>query len=136
MLFSSRAISTGRNMTTRTDPADSFPLEKVSGWVSALHQRLLKREQVGVLQTMRQISAVILLLSVICAPISGIAQSKEGEKRGIRIESRPTQTPPSVTPVAPGDKPELIHRTHQIRERSSLQPRQSLAGLRRQRQRH
>src|SRR6185436_20178343 len=109
MLLSSRAISTGRNMTTRTDPtrtdpADSFPLEQFSGWVSALHQRLLKRGQVGVLPTMRQISAVILLLSVICTPISGSAPSKEREKRGIGIESRPTQTPTSVTPAAPGDK--------------------------------
>ena len=32
------------------------------------------------LRLRRQISAVILLLSVICAPVRGIAQSKEQEK--------------------------------------------------------
>src|SRR5882724_8676386 len=56
----------------------------------------------------RQISAVILLLSVIFAPTRGIAQSNEQEKRGIGISpgSRQTTVPPS--PGTPGDKPELI----------------------------
>ena len=59
----------------------------------------------------RQLSSLILLMSVICAPISGIAQSKEQEKRGIGVPSAPTQTPASVTPATPGDKPELILQT-------------------------
>jgi WD40 repeat protein len=59
----------------------------------------------------RQISSVILLLSVICAPVRGVAQSKEPEKRGIGIQSGPTQTPTAVTPATPGDKPELILQT-------------------------
>ena len=60
------------------------------------------------LRLRRQISSVILLLSVICAPVRGIAQSKEQEKRGLGIPSGPTQTPASVTPATPSDKPELI----------------------------
>jgi WD40 repeat protein len=59
----------------------------------------------------RQLSSLILLLSVICAPISGIAQSKVQEKRGIGVPSAPRQTPASVTPATPGDRPELILQT-------------------------
>src|SRR5437660_1774545 len=62
-----------------------------------------------------QISAVILLLSVICAPVRGFAQSKEPEKRGLGIAPGPTQTPASVTPATPGDKPELILQTGHTR---------------------
>src|ERR1700730_10050772 len=63
------------------------------------------------LRLRRQISSVILLLSVVCAPISAIAQSKEQEKRGIGIQPGPTQTAASVTPTSPSDKPELILQT-------------------------
>jgi WD40 repeat protein len=57
----------------------------------------------------RQLSSLILLMSVICAPISAIAQSQE--KRGIGIQPGPTQTAASVTPTSPSDKPELILQT-------------------------
>ena len=72
------------------------------------------------LRLRRQISAVILLLSVICAPVPGIAQSKEQEKRGIGIQAGPTPTPPSVTPVAPADKPELILQTGHNRSANAV----------------
>src|SRR5882672_9379707 len=68
----------------------------------------------------RQITSVILLLSVICAPVRGIAQSKEQEKRGIGIQPGPTQTPASVTPATPGDKPELILQTGHTRSANAV----------------
>src|SRR5688572_3133218 len=58
----------------------------------------------------RELSSLILLLSLLCAPISSMAQSKE-EKRGIGVTSAPKQTPSSLPPVAPGDKPVLILQT-------------------------
>jgi WD40 repeat protein len=64
--------------------------------------------------------AVILLLSVICAPVRGIAQSKEQEKRGIGIQPGPTPTPASVTHAAPGDKPELILQTGHTRSANAV----------------
>jgi WD40 repeat protein len=63
---------------------------------------------------------MILLLSVICAPVRGIAQSKEQEKRGIGIPSGPTQTPASVAPATPGDKPELILQTGHTRSANAV----------------
>lgn len=68
----------------------------------------------------RQISAVILLLSVICAPVRGLAQSKEQEKRGIGIQTGPTPTPAPVTPVATSDKPELILQTGHTRSANAV----------------
>ena len=59
----------------------------------------------------RQLSSLLILLSLICAPISGMAQSREQEKRGIGVTSAPRQTPSSVTPSAPSDKPVLILQT-------------------------
>ena len=56
----------------------------------------------------RQISSLILLLSVICAPVRGLAQSKDQEKRGLGIQPTPTPTTMLVTPANVGDKPELI----------------------------
>ena len=56
----------------------------------------------------RQMSSMIILLSVICAPVRGMAQTKEQEKRGIGIQPGPTPTPASMTPSSAGDKPELI----------------------------
>src|SRR6266700_1926180 len=69
---------------------------------------------------LRQISSVILLLSVICGPLSGIARSNGQEKRGIGIQSGPTQTPASVTPATPGDKPELILQTGHTRSANAV----------------
>ena len=60
---------------------------------------------------LRQLSSLIVLMSVIGAPIFAIAQSKEQEKRGIGVPSPPKQTSTSVTPANPGDKPELILQT-------------------------
>src|SRR6267142_4914229 len=68
----------------------------------------------------RQLSSLILLMSVICAPISAISQSKEQEKRGIGIQSGPTPTPASVSPAAPGDKPELILQTGHTRSANAV----------------
>ncbi|MDX6530895.1 MAG: hypothetical protein QOH41_3185 [Blastocatellia bacterium] len=72
------------------------------------------------LRLRRQISAVILLLSVICAPVRGLAQSKEQEKRGLGIQPGPTSTPASVTPGTPGDKPELILQTGHTRSANAV----------------
>ena len=74
----------------------------------------------SLLRQWRQLSSLILLMSVICAPISGIAQSKEQEKRGLGITSAPTQTPAPVTPGAPGDKPELILQTGHTRSANAV----------------
>ncbi len=63
----------------------------------------------------RQISAVILLLSVICAPVRGIAQSKEPEKRGLGLPSGPAQTSAPAIPAAANGKPELILQTGHTR---------------------
>ena len=41
---------------------------------------------------LRQLSSLILLISLIGAPICAIAQSKEQEKRGIGVPPAPTQT--------------------------------------------
>src|SRR6266481_1830208 len=68
----------------------------------------------------RQLSSLMLLMSVLCAPISGFAESKEQEKRGLGIPSLPSQTPASVTPVAPGDKPELILQTGHSRSANAV----------------
>lgn len=68
----------------------------------------------------RRISAWILLLSVICAPVRGLAQSKEPEKRGLGIQSGPTPTPSPVNPAAPSDKPELILQTGHTRSANAV----------------
>src|SRR5712692_10218274 len=68
----------------------------------------------------RQISAAILLLSVICAPVRGMAQSKEQEKRGLGIQPGPTPTSASVTPATPSDKPELILQTGHTRSANAV----------------
>src|SRR5258706_674710 len=68
----------------------------------------------------RQISAVILLLSVICAPVRGIAQSKEQEKRGLGIQSGPTPAPSQATSATPSDKPELILQTGHTRSANAV----------------
>jgi WD40 repeat protein len=62
---------------------------------------------------------VILLLSVICGPVRGLAQSKEPE-RGIGIQSGSTQTPTPVTPTTPRDKPELILQTGHTRSANAV----------------
>ena len=68
----------------------------------------------------RQLSTLILLMSVAWSPISGVAQSKEQEKRGIGVTSAPTQTPAPVTPATPGDKPELILQTGHTRSANAV----------------
>jgi WD40 repeat protein len=57
---------------------------------------------------------------VTCAPVRGIAQTKEQEKRGIGIQPSPTQTPASVSPATPSDKPELILQTGHIRSANAV----------------
>jgi WD40 repeat protein len=59
----------------------------------------------------RQVSSVILLLSVICAPVRGLAQTKEQDKRGIGIPSGTRQTSAPATTAAAGGRPELILQT-------------------------
>ena len=59
----------------------------------------------------RRISSLILLLSVICAPIRGIAQSKDQEKRGLGIAPTPSPTPVPGTTAPLSAKPELILQT-------------------------
>jgi WD40 repeat protein len=60
---------------------------------------------------LRKLSSVILLLSVICAPIRGFAQSKDQEKRGLGIAPTPSPTPASATNAGLSGKPELILQT-------------------------
>ena len=59
----------------------------------------------------RQLSSLLILLSLICAPISGFASSQEQEKRGVGVTSAPKEKPPSGTAATPGDKPALILQT-------------------------
>jgi WD40 repeat protein len=61
-------------------------------------------------QLQRQISTVIVFLSVICAPIHGLAQTKEPEKRGVAVPSGPAQTSTNTRPIL-SDRPELILQT-------------------------
>ena len=58
----------------------------------------------------RQISTVIVLLSVSCAHIHGFAQTKEPDKRGVGVPSGPAQTSASTRPIL-SDRPELILQT-------------------------
>ncbi|HZE68438.1 MAG TPA: caspase family protein [Pyrinomonadaceae bacterium] len=58
----------------------------------------------------RQISAVIVLLSVTCALIHGFAQTKEPDKRGVGVPSGPVQTSANTRPIL-SDRPELILQT-------------------------
>jgi WD40 repeat protein len=68
----------------------------------------------------RRLSSLVLLLSVICAPSSGIAQSKQQEKRGLEVPSAPRQTSPSITPATGADKPELILQTGHTRSANAV----------------
>jgi WD40 repeat protein/uncharacterized caspase-like protein len=52
--------------------------------------------------------ALALLLSAVCAPVCGIGQSNEQEKRGLGIQPTPTPATALIKPANPGDKPELI----------------------------
>jgi WD40 repeat protein len=63
----------------------------------------------------RQISVLILLLSLIVAPVHGIAQVKQQEKREIAIKPTPTPSAGPMTPLASGDKPQLILQTGHTR---------------------
>src|SRR5882672_5839199 len=83
-------------------------------------KRLAATEPVFSLPLRRQISAVILLLSVICAPVRGIAQSKEQENRGLGIQSGPTPSPSQATPATPSDKPELVLQTGHTRSANAV----------------
>ncbi|PWT91217.1 MAG: hypothetical protein C5B55_08505, partial [Blastocatellia bacterium] len=64
-------------------------------------------------QQLRQLSALILLISLLSAPIFGIAQTKEQEKRGIVTPSTPSASP--TTASNPGDRPQLILQTGHTR---------------------
>src|SRR5690349_7902515 len=68
----------------------------------------------------RQISSLVILLSLICTPVHAVAQSKEAEKRGLGIQPGPTPSPATVTPVAPGDRPELILQTGHTRSVNAI----------------
>src|SRR4029079_8871054 len=57
-----------------------------------------------------QLSAVVVLLSVISAPLQGFAQMKEPEKRGIAVPSGPAPATSDERPVL-RDRPELILQT-------------------------
>jgi WD40 repeat protein len=59
-------------------------------------------------------------MSVICVPTSGIAQSKEQEKRGLGIQPGSTPTPTPVTTATQGDKPELILQTGHTRSANAV----------------
>jgi WD40 repeat protein len=59
----------------------------------------------------QQVSAVMLLLAVIFAPVRALTQSQEQQKRGIGIQPGPTPTATSGIPGQRGDKPELVLQT-------------------------
>ena len=71
-------------------------------------------------ETDRLVPALILLLSMVCAPLSSMAQSTGQEKRGIGVTSAPAQTPQSVKPASPNDKPELILQTGHTRSANAV----------------
>ncbi len=85
-------------------PYRRFKENRCRGKFRVLHISLLSR------RLQRQISAVIVFLSLIYAPIHAVAQSKEPEKRGLGVKSGPSQTS-SKTQLAPSDRPELILQT-------------------------
>jgi len=63
----------------------------------------------------RQLSALILLISFMSAPIFAIAQTKEQEKRGITTPSAPTPSPSPTRSGNTGNRPELILQTGHTR---------------------
>ena len=69
---------------------------------------------------LRQLSSLLLLVSVICAPISGIAQSKGQEKRGIGVAPAPVQPLTSATSTTASDKPGLILQTGHTRSANAV----------------
>jgi WD40 repeat protein len=79
----------------------------------ALHDPLLSRP------LRRQISSLIILLSVISTPVSGFAQSKEPEKRGLGI-SVAGQTSATATPANSSGKPELILQTGHTKSANAI----------------
>jgi WD40 repeat protein len=93
------------NTSTGNESADRY---------LALHCSVLALSQ------WRKMLALLLLLSAICAPIRGLAQSKDPEKRGLGIQSGPTKTPAAVSPAAPSDKPELILQTGHTKSANAL----------------
>ena len=78
-----------------------------SRWVASYHPWLSAH--------WRLISALPLLISVVCAPILGVAQSKEPEKRGVGVPTAAKSQPASVTPGNLSDRPELILQTGHTR---------------------
>src|SRR5215471_19228304 len=69
-------------------------------------------KRVGLPVSLRpRVSSVILLFSLVCAPIRGFAQTKQPEKRDLGIPSASPQTSAPTTPAAPGVRPELILQT-------------------------
>ncbi len=74
----------------------------------------------SLLPAWRKLSSLMVLLSVMLAPVSGIAQSEAQEKRGIGIQPTQKQTPASVAPATKGAKPELILQTGHTRSANAV----------------
>ncbi|HEY9502662.1 MAG TPA: WD40 repeat domain-containing protein, partial [Pyrinomonadaceae bacterium] len=85
-------------------PYGWFKTSSCRGKSTVLRISLLSRLQ------QRQISALIVLLSVICAPIHNLAQTKEQDKRGVGVPTGPAQTA-AKTRSNLSNKPELILQT-------------------------
>jgi len=64
---------------------------------------------------LRQLSALVLVVSVICAPLFAMAQTREQEKRGVGVPTGPKPSTTSTTSGNPGAKPELILQTGHTR---------------------
>ncbi len=64
---------------------------------------------------LRRLSTLILLISLISAPISATAQTKNQQKRGIIVPPAPTPSPTSMKSGNPGNRPELILQTGHTR---------------------
>ena len=85
-------------------PYSRFKTNGCRGKSTVLHISFLSRP------LQRQISAVIVLLSVIGAPIHGLAQTKEPDKRGVGVPSGPAQTSANTRPIL-SERPEMILQT-------------------------
>ncbi len=85
-------------------PYSRFKTNSCRGKSKALHISYSSRP------LQRQISALIVLLSVICAPIHGLAQNKEPDKRSVGVPSGPAQTSANTRRIL-SNRPELILQT-------------------------
>ena len=69
---------------------------------------------------LRQLSTLVLLISITCTPIFAIAQTNKQEKRGIKVPSGPTPSTAPMTTSNAGKRPELILQTGHTRSINAI----------------